>query len=152
MSTPREPVTDDVVVREAKGEDAAVLARLSGVLGYPVDADEFERRLVRCLAAREQAVWVAERREAIVGWIHVADRELLDSGRHCEILALIVDPGRRRAGIGQRLVEAVERWSTGRGVARLVVRSNVVRAESHPFYARVGFARTKTQHVYRKDL
>jgi len=31
-------------------------------------------------------------------------------------------------------------------------RSNAVRAESHPFYQRLGYARTKTQHYYRKAL
>jgi hypothetical protein len=28
----------------------------------------------------------------------------------------------------------------------------VVRAESHPFYERLGYLRTKTQHAYRKTL
>ena len=32
------------------------------------------------------------------------------------------------------------------------VRSDIVRAESHPFYQRVGYERAKTQHVYRKRL
>ena len=36
--------------------------------------------------------------------------------------------------------------------ALMTVRSNVVRHESHPFYERVGYERTKTQHAYRKRL
>jgi hypothetical protein len=32
------------------------------------------------------------------------------------------------------------------------VRSNVVRAESHQFYERLGYARVKTQHAYRKRI
>jgi hypothetical protein len=34
----------------------------------------------------------------------------------------------------------------------MAVRSNVARAESHPFYERLGYVRTKTQHAYRKRL
>jgi hypothetical protein len=34
----------------------------------------------------------------------------------------------------------------------MTVRSNVVRAESHPFYERLGYVRSKTQHAYRKHL
>jgi hypothetical protein len=32
------------------------------------------------------------------------------------------------------------------------VRSNVARLESHPFYERLGYVRTKTQHAYAKQL
>jgi len=34
----------------------------------------------------------------------------------------------------------------------LRVRSNVARAQSHPFYAAMGYDRVKTQHVYCKAL
>jgi hypothetical protein len=34
----------------------------------------------------------------------------------------------------------------------MAVRSNVTRTESHPFYERLGYARVKTQHAYRKRL
>jgi GNAT superfamily N-acetyltransferase len=63
-----------------------------------------------------------------------------------------VDLGHRRRGVGQELVAAVEWWALGRGVTEISVRSNVVRAESHPFYQRLGYRRTKTQHVYRKPI
>ena len=53
---------------------------------------------------------------------------------------------------GGALVAEVERWAAGRGLAEVSVRSNVVREESHPFYARLGYVRAKTQHVYRKAL
>ena len=34
----------------------------------------------------------------------------------------------------------------------MTVRSNVACEQSHPFYAAIGYAREKTQHVYRKTL
>jgi hypothetical protein len=34
----------------------------------------------------------------------------------------------------------------------LFLRSNVLRAEAHPFYEQLGFLRTKTQHAYVKPL
>ena len=39
-----------------------------------------------------------------------------------------------------------------RGLGVIAVRSNVARTESHPFYERLGYVRTKTQHAYRKHL
>ncbi|HEX2249485.1 MAG TPA: GNAT family N-acetyltransferase, partial [Gemmatimonadales bacterium] len=69
-----------------------------------------------------------------------------------EILGLVVDPEHRGHGIGRQLVNAVEEWATGRGLTQMAVRSSVLRAESHPFYERLGYVRVKTQHAYRKRL
>jgi len=63
-----------------------------------------------------------------------------------------VDPAHRGQGVGRRLVAEVEAWAAGRGLGIIGVRSNVARAESHPFYQRLGYVRTKTSHVYRKQL
>jgi len=68
------------------------------------------------------------------------------------LLGLVVDARQRRQGVGRRLVAAVEAWAARRGLELVSVRSNVARAESHPFYERLGYARVKTQHAYRKRL
>jgi GNAT superfamily N-acetyltransferase len=54
--------------------------------------------------------------------------------------------------VGRALVAEVEGWASARGLREVSVRSNVARAESHPFYERLGYVRAKTQHVYRKVL
>lgn len=87
-----------------------------------------------------------------MGWVHAAEQEVLDSGRRCEILGLVVAPEARGQGVGRQLVLAIEEWAAERGLDLLTVRSNIVRAESHPFYERLGFVRLKTQHAYRKQL
>jgi GNAT superfamily N-acetyltransferase len=137
-------------VRSATAADAAPMAGLSGVLGYPVSASVFGERLERLLARTESVILVAESSEGVVGWLHGMEQEVLESGVRCEILGLVVDPGCRAQGIGRGLVAAVERWAADRGVRQITVRSNVARAESHPFYQRLGYTRSKTQHVYRK--
>lgn len=110
-----------------------------------------EGRLQSVLSRTDEVVLVAgTERESTLGWIHGAEQRLLESGRRCEILGLVVDSAHRRAGVGQQLVAAVEQWAAGRGLVEVSVRSNVARPESHPFYERLGFRRTKTQHVYRK--
>ncbi len=50
------------------------------------------------------------------------------------------------------LVVEAERWATTLDASAVVVRSNVAREESHHFYPALGYARTKTQHVYMKHL
>lgn len=140
-------------VRPAVPGDVAAMAALSAQLGYVVPDETFADRLARLLERADQVVVVAgEGKAPVLGWIHAAEQEFLEAPRRCEILGLIVDRTARRRGIGQQLVMTVERWAAGRGLSEMSVRSNLVRAESHPFYARLGYDRTKTQHVYRKRL
>jgi GNAT superfamily N-acetyltransferase len=138
-------------IRKATGDDALAIARLSGQLGYPAEADVMAERLARFLSLEKHAVFVAATPE-VVGWIHAAEHELLEVALHCEIWGLVVADGRRGLGVGRRLVEAVEEWARRRGLTEISVRSNVIRPDSHPFYERLGFGRYKTQHAYRKPL
>jgi GNAT superfamily N-acetyltransferase len=142
-----------LTIRRAALTDVPRLAALSAVLGYPVDAGALADRLARLLARAEHVVLVAVAPSGeVVGWIHAADQELLEVGRRCEIAGLVVDAAYRGQGAGRQLVEAAERWAAARGLAEMSVRSNVIRAESHPFCERMGYCRVKTQHAYRKRL
>jgi ribosomal protein S18 acetylase RimI-like enzyme len=141
-----------VVVRRATLADAGRIAELSGVLGYPVDRRVMAERLEHLLPRDNNAIIVAVDGHSTVGWIHGAEHELLEVGRLCEILGLVVDPSTRRCGAGRALVASVEEWAASRGLLQVSVRSNIVRAESHPFYERLGYTRVKTQHSYRKNL
>ncbi|MDP9099596.1 MAG: GNAT family N-acetyltransferase [Verrucomicrobiota bacterium] len=143
---------NEVVVRKAKSTDAASVAELSGILGYPVDRGTMQRRLGKLDGREEHVVFVAEMSGKVVGWIHGAERELLVVDRVGEICGLVVEEGQRTSGVGRRLVEAVEEWARGRALDQISVRSNAARTESHPFYERVGYTRLKTQHAYRKSL
>jgi ribosomal protein S18 acetylase RimI-like enzyme len=109
-------------------------------------------RLKRLRPRTGDIVFVADQLPPVMGWVHAAEQELLDSGRRCEILGLVVAAEARGRGVGRQLVLAVEEWAAERGLDQLTVRSNIVRAESHPFYERLGFVRLKTQHAYRKQL
>ena len=144
--------TSEMVVRKAKATDAAGIAELSGILGYPVAGETMLGRLEKLEGNHQHIVFVAEVNGQIVGWIHGAERELLVADRIGEICGLVVAEGQRARGVGRRLVEAVEQWSRGRGLEQVSVRSNVARPESHPFYEKVGYTRLKTQHAYRKSL
>ena len=141
------------MVRPATRADADRLAALSSELGYPVPAAELAERLADLLIRDGDIVLVAEREPGqVVGWVHGSEQRLLESPRRCELLGLVVDARERGRGVGRRLVAAVEDWARSRGLEQMAVRSNVTRAESHPFYEHLGYARVKTQHAYRKRL
>jgi GNAT superfamily N-acetyltransferase len=142
----------DTIIRRARGADAAELARLSGELGYPVTAEEMARRLAVLLPNERHLVAVAAGGGALRGWTHVEHRFSLEGGDRVELMGLVVDSKSRRGGLGRELVALAEAWASARGLASLTVRSNAARAESHPFYEKLGYARSKTQHVYGKTI
>ena len=142
-----------MTIRKAIVGDAARLAELSGMLGYPVEPEAIRRRLERLSAKPDHVILVAEvSSNLVVGWIHAAEHDILEVGSFCEILGLVVAVDQRGEGIGRRLLEQAEHWARARGLGEVSVRSNVTRAESHPFYERLGFVRMKTQHAYRKRI
>lgn len=139
-------------IRDATLADTTEIARLSAQLGYPADVAAFEARLRRLLDSPLHAVLVAAGGTGLAGLIGLEHRITLESGERVEIVALVVDIAARRSGVGRALVAVAERWARERGLDTLFLRSNVVRPEAHAFYPDLGFARTKTQHVYGKRV
>jgi GNAT superfamily N-acetyltransferase len=142
------------LVRAAKLDDSAEIARLSGELGYPAVPAEISARLQSLLNHPNHFIAVAaiDNEQSLLGWIAAEERMMLVAAPQIEIMGLVVDHAARREGIGHALIAAVERWTRERGVRYIVVRSNVRRDESHPFYEGLGYAREKSQHVYVKEL
>ncbi len=140
-------------LRRARLDDAAELARLCAQLGYPQHEATFAARLRRVLVSADHPVIVAsDDGRTLLGFVAVERRLLLEAGERVEIVGLVVDERARRRGIARALVDAAEHWARETGVAEVMVRSNVARAQSHPFYEDAGYDRSKTQHVYRKRL
>lgn len=139
-------------IRRARTGDAEAIAQLTTELGYPTTPDQATTRLASLLARESYFIAVAEVSSRVVGWIAAERRLILESGERVEIVGLVVSATARRAGVGAALVHAAEAWAKGQGFQALSVRSNVARVEAHPFYERLGYSRTKTQHAYTKQL
>lgn len=141
-----------VKIREASLSDSAVIAQLTATLGYFGDANVTRLRLEKIFDERDHLVLVAEREGVVVGWLQAHASTALESGFRVEIVGLVVSPECRRRGVGRNLVLRAVEWARRIAAAAVVVRSNVVRTESHQFYPALGFAASKTQSVYRLEL
>lgn len=140
-------------IRPPRLDESAALAALSGALGYPADPAEMAERLDKLRTRSDHCVFVVEDLDGVAqGWIHGMEQIALESGSWAEIMGLVVAREARGGGVGRALVATVEAWARERGLTMIKVRSNVARAESHPFYERLGYARFKTQHIYRRPL
>ncbi len=142
-----------VLVRAATERDAKAIAPLVEELGYSADEESLCDRLSRLVMRRDYLVAVAQSDSGeVCGWIQAHSNEVLESGFRAEIVGLVIAKRSRRRGIGRLLVGFAESWAVRAGAPVIVVRSNVNRAESHGFYVALGYAKTKTQNVYRKRI
>jgi GNAT superfamily N-acetyltransferase len=141
-----------VQVRQATSGDASSIARLSSQLAYSASAADMIDRICSLLSFPTHAVYVAAADTSVLGWITGELRLSLETGRRAEITGLVVDATSRRIGVGRALVARIEQWALQNGVNIVMVRSNVTRAESHQFYAQLGYDQVKTQHSYRRVL
>ncbi len=140
-------------VRPMTEGDVRAVADLSGQLGYPSTPAQIQRRFERLSVAPDSALFVADGDDGrVVGWVHVAGRRFLESHPFAELEGLVVDAAARRKGAGKALVSAAEGWAAAQGYDTMRVRSNTKRVEARPFYERIGYAITKSQHVYQKAI
>lgn len=139
-------------IRRATVDDAAEIARLCGLLGYPASPATVAARLDELLAHPDTLLVVYGVEGGLLGWMEVAHRLSLELGHRAEILALVVNDAARGRGVGRQLVNHGERWARERGLAAIMVRSNAARSGAHEFYAALGYRRLKTQHVYAREL
>lgn len=145
--------SDSREIRPLRAADAPRVTGLLAELGYPGELAAVTRRLAVVLRSDTQRVLVATLGSRIDGYVSVERRQALPHQEETlEITGLVVDAAARRSGVGRALVEAAERWAVRQGLRTIVVRSNVVRAESHPFYEGAGYRRKSTSHTYRKEI
>lgn len=145
------PEARDSRIRAARVQDADELACLATELGY--ETADIAKRLGQLLCRDDHFIIVAcGDDDHLLGTVTAERRSLLLCGLQVEIMGLIVGAGARRRGVGKALIGGVEDWGRQLGVEHIVVRSNVVRPDSHPFYEGIGYRRDKTQHVYSKSL
>jgi GNAT superfamily N-acetyltransferase len=143
-----------VRVREASSGDAAAVAGLLTQLGYPSTAEEARGRLAAWDGEGPRRVLVAEHGGAVAGLVAVAAVPYLErGGSWARIVALAVDAGHRRRGIGRQLIAAAEAAAAGWGCVTIEATSSRRRAESHPFYRRLGYGEEcERSALYRRSL
>jgi GNAT superfamily N-acetyltransferase len=137
-------------IRPAEARDAEAVARLVTQLGYPTTTADMQDRLRVLLSHPDYHVVVAERNGAVAGiaGAHVG-RALESDGVHGRVIALAVDEGCKRCGIGTRLMEYLEGWLKAQGAVMLILTSGNHRTEAHEFYRALGYDQTGVRFVKR---
>jgi ribosomal protein S18 acetylase RimI-like enzyme len=109
-------------------------------------------RLAELIAGETCFLAVAERDGDVVGLAEASIRGAADATDvnrpWCGVHNLIVKPGRRRAGIGKRLMQAAETWAESKGLADVRLNVFEFNEDARGFYARLGY-RTVSRQLHK---
>lgn len=137
-----------IQIRKAEIKDNSAITQLSHQLGYAISEADSYTNLEYILKSKNDIVFVAVNEDRIVCWMQVSKLVHLETDMFCEIVGLVTDVHVRGNGIGKQMLICANRWAKENNCKRIVVRSNVVRMDTHRFYTANGFAEKKEQKVF----
>jgi GNAT superfamily N-acetyltransferase len=141
-----------LTIRDARLEDAPVLAALMTELGYPTEPKNMSAGLNRVLADPAFRALVTVCPEGkVVGFAGFRVGPTFEGDAlEGEIVALVVDPGYRSQGVGALIVQAGEEWVRSRGASSMMLGTRGDRERAHRFYERHRYIEDGVR--YRKRL
>ncbi|WP_195229028.1 GNAT family N-acetyltransferase [Lactococcus lactis] len=141
------------MIRKAEMKDYLDIARLSGVLGYPISEVAVKKNLARILKDADHEFLVFELGERVTAFIEAeiyapvyAEQVMLN------VLGLVVDEKNQGQGIGAQLLNALEEKAKAREIKVIRLNSGVQRHEAHQFYEHQGYISNHSQKCFLKFL
>ncbi len=120
-------------------------------LGYDFSDAQVEANIRRLIGSNENLLMVAvDQNDEVIGFIHANDHEPVYAPPMKDIMALAVDPEYRNAGLGTKLIRAVEDWAVSTGAQGIRVNAGVEQKNAVTFYKSLGYQYIKSAYNFRK--
>ncbi len=128
----------------------AQLADLLRGVAPGITVDDVQRRLA--LLPESDRLFLALDSDLLIGYAQLRVSHDLMAENQVDLLAIMVDPSKRRLGVGTRLMTAAETWAMQSDRANLRVRAEVIRTDALAFFAALGYAPSSTTQEFTRDL
>ena len=134
------PLAPDLLIRRSRPDDESSILRLLPLIpaNNDISPEELHSASLRFRESTTIDVLVAEYENEVVGFLVLSFVSAL-TGLRAWIDDIVVDPQRRRQGIGQALVEAAIQRSSRRGVTHLFMDTSRGNPYARDFYRSCGF-------------
>lgn len=139
-------------IRQAKISDVKQLTKLSAVLGYAHSEIEIRSNLTAVLADKKNIFLVAEENDAVRGYVEGASYRSLLVPKCIRVMGIAVFPEFQDAGIGGRLLSALEDEARKQNYQLVSLTSGEMRHLAHDFYRKHGYVEDHKQLKFAKVL
>jgi ribosomal protein S18 acetylase RimI-like enzyme len=137
-------------IRPALDDDAASIAHLLEVLGYPCTTADAQQRLLQLREQTDQECWLVVEHEQVIAMISLDIRFYLPLGsKTCRITTLSVAPKYQAKGIGKSLLKHAEMRARQAQASRIELTTALHREAAHQFYLSCGYENTSMRFVKR---
>ncbi len=139
------------VIRPAGEKDSRSIFELNKInFTNDLTFAQASERIKKVLSRPSDRIFVAERGDKILGYVHVSDFELTFNRPLKSIVSIAVDDNCKRTGVGSLLMLAAEDWARESGCIGLYLVSGEEREGAHNFYRNIGFSYRKMQKNFVK--
>ena len=143
----------EIIIRECQIDDFQSIYELNKTsLGYDYPVDLTRLNLKNILQDKQHKVFVAVYCNAVVGYVHANDYDVIYSSHMKNIMGIAVNSEYQRSGIGKSLMKSVEKWAKDTGATGIRLVSGAMRKEAHSFYKAYGFTLVKEQYNFRLEF
>ena len=142
---------EQFIIRHAEISDAEDIFYINKTsLGYDYSLDKQRNKLKTVLSDCTQIVFVADIDGKVVGYIHLANYDLIYADNLKNCLGIAVDNDYRRIGLASTLLKQAEFWAKANGAVGIRINSGIEREIAHKFYLSQGYVENKLQKNLKK--
>ncbi|HHV45911.1 MAG TPA: GNAT family N-acetyltransferase [Tissierellia bacterium] len=140
----------EIHIREIKVTDYYDIFLLNQELGYFYPLEKVKDRIAYIIENTKDVVFVAQRGNEVIGYIHGSPYELLCSDPLVKIMGFVVKEKYRNIGVGNMLINKLECWAKEKGYSGITLTSRFERLNAHRFYEKHGYVNIKNQKNFLK--
>jgi predicted N-acetyltransferase YhbS len=141
-----------VMIREIRPEDYYDICLLNKELGYDYPLEKVKVRIEHIQKNTKDIIFVAQRENEVIGYIHGSPYELLYSDSLINILGFVVKERYRSKGVGSLLIQHLEDRAKENGFRGIRLVSGIDRTDAHRFYRKHGYLHKKDQKNFIKYI
>ena len=138
--------------RTVKELDIGGILETAQELGYPASEKTVKDLVNLVLERKDHQIIIAESENKLLGYIHLHCIKAAIEQQKIEVSGILIPDSYRSKGIGSRFLKEAEKWTRGRDINTISIRTTLIRPEAIPFFKHHGFHHDASKDSFIKQL